>query len=417
MADPALANVSPRDQFSTAFPLSVDTTRPRRVKGAVTPVPINVLTLRGTTPSPVEIELRLPGGSLLAHWPPAQMRNGRLRWLDYQLAVAAPEGAARAAVAADHWFLRARQDKGALALVKGTRAEEFCAYDFEAALPVPLSIEGGPDVYDLRSTAGYALQDVVVVAPSEKGRRIGWLDSLPAAHDKQPLAAAQPAAENGADEAPNQPRAVAVARAVGQVVVVNGRARAVVNAVPAAQPAAAPAAATNLPAGPAVPVTLSAPLATDSDELRTASQTKLAERLTAAGLAPAEVELMLSIYGPALFGSDKLVVAWRLPASVVDELNPLVIDPEPTRSVRVVMVIGRNLDPQIGVDLQKFVAQLGSADYKQREAAEARLAELGSLAFPALRKALANSDPEIAFRAERLLLDQQQPIDAPAGPQ
>ncbi len=415
LADPAMATLNSREHFSTSLPLSVDTTRPRRVKGAQTIAPINVVTFRGQPAAAIEIDLRVQGGGMLAHWPAAQTKNSRLRWLDFQLLATAPDGASRATAPAEHWFSRARQDKDALVLSKGSRAEPFLTYDFETSFPLPLTVEGGPDVYDVHSTAGYSLHDVVLVAPAEGGRRIGWLDTLPAAHDKKPLVANAAGGDSAEGSPPALAAQVQVNGVVRQVVVAGGVGRVVMTTTAAGQSAVPVTPQSSAAAGPAVQVAMSKPLAADSEEWQAQSQGKLTERLLQAGLAQSEVDLLLSQYGPALFSGDSLLVAWRLPSGVVEELNPITVEPEPAKSVRVVMVIGRNLDPQIGVDLQKFVVQLGSRSYKEREAAEQRLSEFGSLAFPVLRKALANTDPEIAFRAERLLLDQQQSIDLPAG--
>ena len=63
--------------------------------------------------------------------------------------------------------------------------------------------------------------------------------------------------------------------------------------------------------------------------------------------------------------------------------------------------------------LQGLIAKMGDSKYKEREAAMQRLMELGPLAFPALKQALANPDAEIAMRAERVLLDQKQSVDIP----
>ncbi len=257
---------------------------------------------------------------------------------------------------------------------------------------------------------------MVLVAPADGGRRIGWLDTLPAAHDKKPLAAGNAADANASgDHAAVAAGQVPVAAIAGQVIVAGGAGRVVFSTSNAVQPAVPKAPAATAAPGPAVQVAMSQPLAAGSDPLRAQSQGKLSQRLVEAGLAQPEVDLLLSLYGPALFSGEALVVAWRLPPGVVEELNPLTVEPEPSKSVRVVMVIGRNLDPQISVDLQKFVNQLGSRSYQERETAEQRLGDFGSLAFPVLRQALANSDPEIAFRAERLLLAQRQSIDVPAA--
>ncbi|MFP4058540.1 MAG: HEAT repeat domain-containing protein [Candidatus Brocadiia bacterium] len=52
---------------------------------------------------------------------------------------------------------------------------------------------------------------------------------------------------------------------------------------------------------------------------------------------------------------------------------------------------------------QELVAQLGSADWRQRQEASRRLAALGEVARPALEQAARSPDPEVAWRAEQLL--------------
>lgn len=58
-----------------------------------------------------------------------------------------------------------------------------------------------------------------------------------------------------------------------------------------------------------------------------------------------------------------------------------------------------------GVELkiEKAIGDLGSADFRTREDAEQRLAEIGFYAIPALRRALKNTDPEVARRAASVL--------------
>jgi hypothetical protein len=51
----------------------------------------------------------------------------------------------------------------------------------------------------------------------------------------------------------------------------------------------------------------------------------------------------------------------------------------------------------------RLVAQLGSAEYAEREAATEALAAIGEVALPALRKAAASPDMEVRMRAGRLL--------------
>ena len=72
----------------------------------------------------------------------------------------------------------------------------------------------------------------------------------------------------------------------------------------------------------------------------------------------------------------------------------------------------RNADPQLQGGLKDFVARLGDDNYEEREKAEKGLQESGRLAVPLLKEALKNDDPEVVIRAERLLLAQNESIDA-----
>ena len=163
--------------------------------------------------------------------------------------------------------------------------------------------------------------------------------------------------------------------------------------------------------GPPVEVTLSAPLAGGSADLLAQTTETLKKRLVATGLAQDEVDLLLSMYAKPIFESQKLIVLVRLPQEELDTRLPFDIYPEPTKIVRVALVVVSDIDPRVAGEITTLIAQLGDADYKKREAAETRLAELGPLALPALREALKQSDLELVFRAERLLLAQNQAIE------
>ena len=403
------------------MPTSVETTRPRKMKNdKKPPAPLNVVTFRGQPTATVDIDLRVKGGALVAHWPPAQVKSNRLRWPEYELAATAPDDASWLNVPTEHWFNVLRKTDG-LVLRKGARAERFVTYDFEAPFPVPIKLDGGPDTYSVRSTASYAVHDLVIVVPTDEGRRIGWLDLLPAAPapDAKPAqpkpAAGEPApAVAAAGQPAAAPLAVAPAAVPAQPLALGGP-NAAANQVPQqGQPAqAASAAAPVRKQGPPVRVPLSKPMAAGSEKLTELSTKALADRLGQTGLDRAEIDLLLSLYGPTIFAADSLTVAWRIPAGAVDEVTPLVTEPEPAKMVRVVLVVARNLDPEIEENLKTLVDQLGSPQYKEREEAEQKLVELGSLAFPVLKQSLNNKDPEIAFRAERVLLGQQQSIDLP----
>jgi hypothetical protein len=68
-----------------------------------------------------------------------------------------------------------------------------------------------------------------------------------------------------------------------------------------------------------------------------------------------------------------------------------------------------------GKEIERLVKQLGSGEFKEREAASNALGKIGKPALTALRKAAKGSDPEIRSRAAKLILalqdDLARPID------
>lgn len=169
---------------------------------------------------------------------------------------------------------------------------------------------------------------------------------------------------------------------------------------PGAKPAAKPAPVKETEAE----ITLSPPLSSGSDELQAATVGELRRRVSAAGLNDAELELLLSLYQPYLFESDDMVLLFRWPQAAIDEALPLSIEPDTAKVRRVAIVIARKVDPALRADIGRLITELGSATYEQREAAEKQLTTLGRLAIPLLTAAVENTDPEIASRAERILL-------------
>jgi hypothetical protein len=90
-------------------------------------------------------------------------------------------------------------------------------------------------------------------------------------------------------------------------------------------------------------------------------------------------------------------------------------------SVRILSVVALFLTLQPALraadaapDVPALIRQLGDPDFRKREAATARLKELGKAAAPALREALGGGDPEVCARAESLLRQLERPR-IPAG--
>ena len=90
--------------------------------------------------------------------------------------------------AGDHWFQKLRGTESALYLKHESRFERFLAYDAELTVPIPVKIRGGPDEYTLQNLTGRRLLDVAVIAPTEDGYRVGWLDELPSAAPEEDAA-------------------------------------------------------------------------------------------------------------------------------------------------------------------------------------------------------------------------------------
>jgi hypothetical protein len=183
---------------------------------------------------------------------------------------------------------------------------------------------------------------------------------------------------------------------------------------PAVNPAASPGAAPAALAG--VEVTLSEPLVAGAEETAAKTTAALTERLARRGLNPHEIERFVDNYRSLFFEGESVVVACRLGVGAIDEKIPLSVFPEPTKIVRVAMVVMLNADPQLGNEVERLVAQLGEARFAAREAAQKRLMELGPLAFPTLNQALTHSDLEIVIRVERILLNQNQTPNPQAKP-
>jgi len=155
---------------------------------------------------------------------------------------------------------------------------------------------------------------------------------------------------------------------------------------------------------------MSAPLPEDAAEFA-ALRSELVQSLLAAGLTHAEAELAVGLVADCVLQSSELVVLVRLPQSAADEKLPLVFYPAAARTVRVPLLLIRKVDPRIQEELRQLVAQLGSASFAEREAADKRLRELGRLAIPILRECLTSPDLEVVLRAERILLAMNESIE------
>ena len=423
IVDPTLNQTNAKDQYPNTLPVFVDSTRSRLTgRTENRPSPLGMITFYGEPASNVEVEFQLASSSrFYGHWPSAETKTKRARWLELNF-TPAPDAEGRIApVDEGHFFKAARALDGALFLKHGTRTERFLCYDVETSWAPQVKLSGGPDRYQVENQDKGPIEDLFVIAPAGKAHRIGRLKHLPAntskaGDDKKPDAKAE---KKGPDE-----DAEADAAAVGvQAIAANAVTLAIAEPSAEAQPAApsdAKPVEEKKPDAEAAKqwtaeVVMSEPLAIDGDSYKSETRTALHAALVEAGLKPGEADLFLSIYADQIFQAKELIVLFRLPGVAIEEQFPLVTYPDAKRTVRVPLVLERNADPQLQGGLQDLVARLADANFEEREKAEKKLKESGRLAVPLLKEALKNPEPEVVFRAERLLLAQNESIDASAA--
>ncbi len=109
--------------------------------------------------------------------------------------------------------------------------------------------------------------------------------------------------------------------------------------------------------------------------------------------------------------SKRLSVVYRLDEADMNILLPLEVTPLPRKTVRVGLVIVRNLDPGIGEEIDRLIVQLRDPDWAKREDAHKQLVELGTAARPRIEQLARDKDVDVAWHAERLL----QSLNKPAG--
>jgi hypothetical protein len=171
--------------YRNAMPDVVGTSRQKTDEKETTrqfPVaPISVVQFFGQPCSDIDIDFRVKKGSILAHWPRGEDRGGRVQWFKSNLLASLPSDIPPGYLPENHWLQKLRSVESALFLRNESRVERFLACDAELTVPLPVKLRGGPDAYTLQNLTRHRLLDVAIVAPTESGYRVGWLDELPAA--------------------------------------------------------------------------------------------------------------------------------------------------------------------------------------------------------------------------------------------
>jgi hypothetical protein len=187
VGSPAQPTINTARLYRNAMPNLIGTSRPKledkeKAQAGKFPIaPVSVVQFFGEPRRDVDVDLRAKKGTFLSHWPASKEHTGRLQWYGSDLGVSPPAGIPPSYLPEGHWFQKLRQNQAALYLKYESHFEQFIAYDAELTLPIPVKIRGGPDEYTLQNLTNHRLLDVAVIAPTENGFRVGWLDELPTA--------------------------------------------------------------------------------------------------------------------------------------------------------------------------------------------------------------------------------------------
>jgi hypothetical protein len=132
---------------------------------------------------------------------------------------------------------------------------------------------------------------------------------------------------------------------------------------------------------------------------------RLAGLLREAGLFDREAVGMAKIWRETFFERPGRWMLWRLDPKTVDELYPLELDPEPTRQVRVHLVIAPLLaeDEATSAAIAQLVERFLDNSFKAREEAAAAIRAIGPRAALYLTDHLNHPNPEVRSRVIDLI--------------
>jgi hypothetical protein len=203
VGNPAQTTLNTTRIYRNPMPGTVGTNRPKfeekELAGKFPVAPVSVVQFFGAPCRDIDVDIRAKKGSFLAHWPASKEHTGRLQWFGAEFTDGPPAGVPPSYLPASHWMERLRDSKSALYMKYESHFERFIAYDTELALAIPLRIRGGPDEYTLQNVTNRRLLDVAVIAPTEAGFRVGWLDELPTAAPELEKKKEEPAAKKAED--------------------------------------------------------------------------------------------------------------------------------------------------------------------------------------------------------------------------
>jgi hypothetical protein len=397
------SKLNDRDLFPATVPSYMLSRRPAASRDqANLPTPLGIMTFSGPAGADVDVLLEFEQGRILSHWPPGGLRSHRLLWAGLDLVDQAsmspnsmPDG---------HWLLPLREAQRLFA--SGSRAtDRFLLYDAELPYAPHVTLQRADDGYTVSNTGSYAIQDVVIYRPVENDQwEVAAVSEVAAAPKGQPEPAGEKPADAPAADSPQPDQPQPVPAPAAAPVAASPAAAAEAPFAAPGQPAAAPqgqAEASSPETKPGAGTSAEAPLAgmlSAEDALQSWRQS-----LARLHLEEPEIEFVLGILRQQALRRESAMLVYRLDEAQLEKLLPLEVTPYPDRLFRVGLVIVQDADPDLQSKVEALVTQLGNDEWKQREAAQQQLAELGLAAKPKLEAALKHEDAEIVFRAEQLL--------------
>jgi hypothetical protein len=406
IADPGLAEMNAFVEFPNDLPVAIESPYRGREAGprGRKISPLSFMVLHGTPYKPIDITLEIDKGRFAAHWPSAEQKSTRLRWLDLQAVPTTTEGLVP--TPEKHWFgsLRKLTD---LFVQKGSRPEAAILYDAEVTIggKFPLKLSGKGQELELAYSGSFPILDVLVLTYAPSGRQLAWIDKIePLGADATKEEAEKP--DGKQETKPDEAKAAEATAKAAELLANVANAAAKLTGTNDTQsaddkPALPVETSETKEAATRVKISLG-PVLQGGDLVNQVAQ-ELSKRLQAAGLTEDEAKFIFERYGNAMMSCEETIVLYRVPADVLEKRLRLTIDPEPKKLARVAVVLNLGVDPQRQLDIEGLIAQLGSKQFREREKAESKLQASGQAALEHLKKETKNSDPEIAFRVKRLL--------------
>lgn len=132
-------------------------------------------------------------------------------------------------------------------------------------------------------------------------------------------------------------------------------------------------------------------------------KTDLNARLVRAGLHDDESEALMEVWNEGLFERTGLTIFYRVPKETYDQWLPLTCIPAAKDTVRVGLVVHYHLEPELEENVKKWIAELGSQEFRVRQSADNNLRQVGGAAFPFLEEAIQEASPEVRMRCQKIL--------------